>query len=72
LAVDLAFNKALNSFAVIVDTLKVIETGQYSQKLPDFSIQEYDNIAKAINHMIGELNVSRMENRALTQHTLGI
>jgi two-component system sensor histidine kinase UhpB len=72
LAVNLAFNKALKSIAVIVDALKVIETGQYQQKLPDFSIQEYDNIAKAINHMTGELNASQQENRALTQHTLAI
>ncbi|MCK9394447.1 MAG: histidine kinase [Methylobacter sp.] len=72
LAVNLAFNKALKSIAVIVDALKVIETGQYSQKLPDFSIQEYDSIAKAINHMTGELNASQQKNRALTQHTLEI
>ena len=72
LAVNLAFNKALKSIAVIVGALKVIETGQYQQKLPDFSIQEYDSIAKAINHMTGELNASQQENRALTQHTLGI
>lgn len=72
LAVNLAFNKALKSIAVIVDALKIIETGQYQQKLPDFSIQEYDSIAKAINHMTGELNASQQENRALTQHTLAI
>ena len=72
LAVNLAFNKALKSITVIVNALKVIETGQYSQKLPDFSIQEYDSIAKAINHMTGELNASQQQNRALTQHTLEI
>jgi len=72
LAVNLAFNKALKSITVIVDALKIIETGQYQQKLPDFSIQEYDSIAKAINHMTGELNASQQENRALTQHTLAI
>ena len=72
LAVNLAFNKALKSIAVIVNGLKIIETGQYQQKLPDFSIQEYDSIAKAINHMTGELNTSQQENRALTQHSLEI
>jgi two-component system sensor histidine kinase UhpB len=72
LSINLVFNKALKSIAVIVDGLKLIETGQYQQKLPDFSIQEYDNIAKAINHMTGELNASRQKNRALTQHTLEI
>ena len=72
LAVNLAFNKALKSIAVIVNALKVIETGQYQQKLPDFSTQEYDSIAKAINHMTDQLNASQQENRALTQHTLAI
>jgi two-component system sensor histidine kinase UhpB len=72
MAVNLAFIKALKSIAVIVNGLKVIETGQYQQKLPNFSIQEYDSIAKAINHMTGELNASQQENRALTQHTLEI
>lgn len=72
LAVNLAFNKALKSIAVIVDALKIIETGQYGQKLPDFSIQEYDSIAKAINHMTAELNIGQQENRALTLHSLTI
>ncbi|MGZ8175969.1 histidine kinase [Methylobacter sp.] len=72
LAVNLAFNKALKSIAVIVNSLKVIETGHYQQKLPNFSIQEYDSIAKAINHMTGELDAGQQENRALTQHTLEI
>jgi two-component system sensor histidine kinase UhpB len=72
LAVNVAFNKALKSILVIVNALKAIETGQYSQKLPDFSIQEYDSIAKAINLMTDQLNTSQQENRSLTQHTLEI
>ena len=72
LAVNLAFNRALNSITVIVEALKSIETGQYQQKLPDFSIQEYNSIAKAINHMASELSASQLENRALTQHSLEI
>jgi two-component system sensor histidine kinase UhpB len=72
LAVNLAFNKALKSIAIIVNALKIIETGQYREKLPDFSIQEYDSIAKAINHMTGELNAGQQQNRALTQHSLEI
>ena len=72
LAVNLAFNKALKSIAIIVNALKIIETGQYRQKLPDFSILEYDSIAKAINHMTAELNTGQQKNRALTQHSLAI
>ena len=72
LAVNLAFNKAIKSIAIIVEALKIIERGQYQKKLPDFSIQEYDSIAKAINHLASELNTSQQENRALTQHSLEI
>jgi two-component system sensor histidine kinase UhpB len=68
----LAFNKALNAIGLIVKALKIIETGQYQQKLPDFSIQEYDSIAKAINHMADVLNVSQQENQELAQHSLNI
>lgn len=70
LTVNLVFAKALKSIAVIVNALKVIETGDYQRTLPEFAIQEYDSIAKAINHMTGELNNSQQENRALTQHSL--
>ena len=72
LAVNLVFNKSLKSIAVIVDSLRLIETGQYRQRLPSFSTQELDDIAKAINHMTVELEKTRQENRALTQHSLAI
>jgi two-component system sensor histidine kinase UhpB len=71
-AVNLVFNKTLNSITTIVNTLKVLETGQYQQKLPDFAIKEYDDIAKAINQLADKLNAVKRENRALTQHTLEI
>jgi len=72
LAVHLAFNKALNSIAIIVNALENIEKGRYLEKLPAFSTLEYDSIAKAINHMTDQLNKAQQENRALTQHSLEI
>jgi two-component system sensor histidine kinase UhpB len=72
LAVHLAFDKALKSIAIIVDALGTIEKGDYRHKLPEFSTQEYDSIAKAINHMTDELNNAQLENRALAQHSLEI
>lgn len=72
LAVHVVFNKAIKAIAVIVDALKAIETGQYQQKLPEFSTLEFDSIAKAINHMTGELDKTQQENRALTLHSLEI
>ena len=72
LAVNLVFNKSLKSITVIVEALRSIETGHYRQKLPAFATAEFDHIAAAINHMTGELEKSRRENRALTQHSLAI
>ncbi|SJM89776.1 putative signal transduction histidine kinase [Crenothrix polyspora] len=72
LTVNLVFNKALKSIATIVNALKTIETEDYQYRLPDFSIQEYDRIAKAINHLTDKLKASQQENRALTQHSLAI
>lgn len=72
LAVNLVLNKSFKSIGMIVDALRVIETGQYRQQLPTFSTAEFDHIAKAINHMTVELEKSQQENRALTQHSLAI
>lgn len=72
LVIHLLLNKALKAIDVIVEALGVIETGQYRQQLPLFSTKEFATIAKAINHMTGELEKARQENRALTQHSLAI
>lgn len=72
LAVNLVFNKSLKAIDVIVNALRVIETGQYRQQLPTFATLEFDSIAKAINHMTVELEKTQQENRALTQHSLAI
>lgn len=70
LAVHLVLNKTLHSISTIVDTLQLIETGEYQQKLSQFQVQEYDSIASAINHMTGVLESTRKQNKALTQHSL--
>lgn len=71
-AVNLVFNKTLNSITTIVNALNVIESGQYQQKLPPFAIKEYADIANAINQLASKLNAVKRENRALAQHTLEI
>ena len=72
IAVNLAFNQSLKSIERIVDGLRVIEKGKYQQKLPEFKIREYNNIAKAINHMTDELSIAEQEYSALTKHSLDI
>lgn len=72
LSVQLVFNKTIKSIHSIIEHLKGIETGDYQKKLADFSTREYDDIAKAINHMTDVLDKSEKQNRALTQHSLEI
>ena len=71
-SVQLVFNKTIKSIHSIIEHLKEIETGDYQKRLADFSTREYDDIAKAINHMTGVLDKTEKQNRALTQHSLEI
>lgn len=72
LSVHMVFNKTLLAIHSIVEHLKGIETGDYQKKLPEFSTQEYNQIAAAINHMTDVLDNTEQQNRALTQHSLEI
>jgi len=72
ISVQLVFKQVLQDIQKIVKSLGYIEQGEYQYKLPEFSIQEYDDIAKAINHMIDVLDHTEQQNRALTQHSLAI
>ncbi|NOR68900.1 MAG: histidine kinase [Methylomarinum sp.] len=72
LSVHFVFHKTLKSIQIIVDNLKGIERGEYQAKLADFSVKEYDSIAKAINHMTDALDDTQKQNKALTQHSLEI
>lgn len=71
-SIHLVFGKSIKAISRMVDTLRHIETGDYQQRLPDFSAQELNTIAGAINHMITELQQAQLNNQALTQHTLSI
>jgi two-component system, NarL family, sensor histidine kinase UhpB len=72
LSVNVLFAQIIQTITIIVEALKTIEQGNYRQKLPVFSNQEYDDIAKAINHLSQELDKSNNENKELTLHTLQI
>lgn len=72
MTVNLVLNKSFKSIGLIVDALRMIETGQYRQQLPTFETAEFDIIAKAINHMTSELEKAQEQNRSLTQHSLAI
>jgi len=72
LTVNLVLNKSFQAIGLIVDALRMIETGQYRQQLPCFETTEFDIIAKAINRMTSELDKAQAQNRALTQHSLVI
>ena len=72
IAVHLTFNQSLRFIDKIVAGLRAIEKGQYQQKLPEFKIREYNNIARAINHMTDELSKAEQEYSALSKHSLDI
>jgi two-component system sensor histidine kinase UhpB len=72
ITVNLLFDKTLKTIGIIVESLIAIERGNYQQKLPDFSTQEYDSIAKAINHTADVLDATHKENSALSRHSLQI
>lgn len=72
LAVNLVFNKALKSVAVILGSIRDIENGHYLKRLPTFSTQEFNIIANAINHLMQELDKAHRENNALALHSLEI
>lgn len=71
-AVNLVLNKSLAAIDQIVGALRGIEAGDYECRLPAFATREFNSIASAIKHMTRELDKSRRENRALTQHSLAI
>lgn len=71
-AVNLVLNKSLGAIGQIVGALQTIEAGDYACRLPRFATREFDCIAGAINHMTAELDKTRRENCALTQHSLAI
>lgn len=72
LSVNVVFKRTLKAISIIVDGLKTIERGDYTQKLPLFYTKEYDAIARAINHTTEVLNTTQKANRALTLHSLEI
>lgn len=72
LSVYFVFDKTFLAIQSIVAHLKGIEQGDYRSKLPNFSTQEYADIASAINHMSDVLDNTQQQNRTLTQHSLDI
>ncbi len=72
IAVNLAFDKSLKAISVIVAALGKIEAGDYQCRLPAFAAAEFNAIARAVTNLSAELDKTRRENRALTQHSLSI
>jgi two-component system sensor histidine kinase UhpB len=72
LAIHIVFSRMFKEIIVIVRGVERIGGGDYQHFLPDFSSEEVNRIAKAINQLIEKLNFSQAENRALTQHNLTI
>lgn len=70
--IHVILSRVLKAISIIVQSLSRVEQGDYQSQLPHFSSEDMNQIARAMNHLIGKLNASQQENRALTQHTLAI
>lgn len=70
--VHIALGRAFRSVEVILKGLQEIESGNYGERLPDFSLPEFARISQAFNHTASALEKAREENRALTQRSLAI
>ena len=70
--VHFTLGRAFRSVGVISQGLTDMERGDYSRRLPHFSLPEFDLIARAFNHTASTLAKTRDENRALTQRSLAI
>jgi two-component system sensor histidine kinase UhpB len=70
--IHVVFNRVLKAISIIIQGLERVEFGEYQKQLPNFSSDEMNRIANAINHTLEKLNASQHENRALTQHNLEI
>lgn len=73
ITVNLVFKNMLNIVNKILYKLNEIANEAYNHnKLPKFSIDEFEQIALAINHLTESLDKAKRENQALTQHSLQI
>lgn len=72
LAVNLIFRQVLQAVEQILKNLSEIETENYQNPLPHFTITEFERIALAINHLTTTLNKAQQENNRLTLHSLEI
>lgn len=72
LAVNLIFKQVLRTVESILKNLTEIETENYQNPLPHFSITEFERIALAINHLTATLHKAQQENNRLTLHSLEI
>ncbi len=71
-AVHVVFKRTLGAIDVIIAGLKRMETGDYRTRLPNFDIQEYQQIAAAIDHLTDVIDSKQQENQSLTRHGLKI
>lgn len=70
--VHITVGRAFRAVGQIMEGLEGIEKGEYGQRLPGFSLPEFQRISRAFNHMAAALEKSRDENRALIRQSMSI
>lgn len=64
--------RAFRHVGAILDALRRVENGDYSQRLPEFPQPEFRQIAGAFNHAAEALQKARADNLALAGHFLRV
>ena len=68
----LLLGRAFRHVGAILDALRLVENGDYSQRLPEFPQPEFRRIAGAFNHAAEALQKARADNLALAGHSLRV
>lgn len=68
----LLLGRAFRHVGAILDALRRVENGDYSQRLPEFPQPEFRQIAGAFNHAAEALQKARADNLALAGHSLRV
>jgi two-component system, NarL family, sensor histidine kinase UhpB len=70
--ITITVERAFKPVSGILDGLDRLENGQYRLQLPEFSLPEFNRIARAINQTAKALESAKQENRSLRQHSLEV
>ncbi len=70
--VSITVERAFKPVTIILEGLERLKSGSNQERLPNFSLPEFTQIAEAINHTARSLEIASRDNDALRQHSLAV